>query len=232
MLTIICGEDIVASRRLLQQLKQNYKQRGYVIEQITTSQIIEIQKSNEGVVDLFGQEAVYFVENLSSQYKGRGKSEFKTAVDEFSKHKTMHLVDWENGKSAYGLATLKKLTHDFHEQKPLKNIFQLLDDCVPGNLKQFHATFHTVLETQDAMFVYTLLWRHIRKLVLANEGVLDPKTPPWQRGKIQGQARQWKSEKLINFYEGLARIDSGMKTASSTFSITESIDLLACYYLK
>lgn len=232
MLTIICGEDTAASREQLRTLKQNYKKKGFLVQYVTPKDLPEILKSNDGVIDLFGQESVYTVENISSVYKGRGKSEFKTAIDELSRHEKLHVIDWENGKSAYELTTLKKLTNSFYESKPQRSIFQLLDMTTPGNIQGFISTLRSVQETQDNMFIYTLLWRHVRKLLLAADGIFDKKTAPWQKGKLQTQARSWPKEKLVSFYEGLVKIDFGMKTSSSTFDIRESIEILACYYLK
>ena len=126
MLTIICGEDTAASREQLRALKQNYRKKGFTVQDTEPKLLPEILKNNEGVIDLFGQESVYAIENLSSLYKGRGKSDFKTAVDTLSKHEKLHVIDWENGKSAYELTTLKKLTSSFHESKPQQSIFQLL----------------------------------------------------------------------------------------------------------
>ncbi len=232
MLTIICGEDIAASRTKFQTLKQQYRTKGYAIQQVSASELPEILKSNEGVTDLFGQESVYAVENISSLYKGRGKTEFKTAVNELSNHASLHVLAWENGKSAYELSTLKKITTSFHESAPQQSIFQLLDATVPGNCNGFVQTLKTIHETQDIMFIYTLLWRHTRKLILASEGIFDKKTAPWQKGKLQAQAKRWSKDNLARFYEGLAKIDLGMKTSSSTFDVRESIEILACYYLK
>lgn len=232
MLTIICGEDTAASRDTLSTLKQAYRTKGFLIQNVAASALPDILKSNEGVIDLFGQESIYVTENLSSLYKGRGKSDFKTAVEELSKHASLHILDWENGKSAYELTTLKKLTNNFHEAKPSKSVFDLLDVAMPGKVVVFIQTLQKVLQTQDSMFIYTLLWRHIRKLILAHDNSYDSKTPPWQRGKLLSQAKAWQKEKLMSFYEGLAKIDFSMKTSSSTFDIRESIEILACYYLK
>lgn len=232
MLTVICGEDTVASRNHLQQLKAQFKQKGYSIQNTTVSELPDILKSNEGVVDLFGQESVYIVENVSSKYKGRGKTDFKTAVDALGQSDKFHVVDWESGKSAYELSALKKKASTFQEFKPSQNIFQLLDACYPHNLKPFIRILTEVAETQEDMFIYTLLWRHVRKLIQARENKLDSKTPPWQRGKLTAQANSWSQKTLVNFYEGLVKIDRGMKTNTSTFSIRESIEILACYYLK
>lgn len=232
MLTIICGEDIPAARQHLVSLKQKYKEKGYSIQQISLNDLPAVYKSSQGVIDLFGQESVYFVDAISSKYKGRGKNEFKDTVVEISKNPTLHVVSWEEGKSAYDLATIKKIATTFNESKPAKNVFELLDYAYPGNLQEFLSTLEIVTNSQDIVFIYTLLWRHVRKLILAQENIFDKTVQPWQKGKIVQQAQMWDKKKLLAFYEGLIKIDQGMKTSTSTFDMKESIEILACYYLR
>lgn len=232
MLTIICGEDISTARQRLISLKEQYKKKGYNIQQIPVNELPDVYKSSQGVIDLFGQESVYFVDGLSSKYKGRGKNEFKDTIQEISKHPTTHVVSWEEGKSAYDLSTIKKIATTFDESRPSRTIFQLLEACYPGNLKEFLSTLEIVTTSQDIVFVYTLLWRHMRKLILAREGIFDKTTQAWQKGKIMQQANLWDKKKLISFYEGLIKIDQGMKTSTSTFDMKESIEILACYFLR
>ena len=232
MLTVICGEDQETARKYLISIKDSFKKKGYSLMEVLVADLPEVYKNSSGVVDLFGQKTVYVVDGLSKQYKGRTKTAFKQTVDALVKDKNIHLIDWEAGKSGYILSTLKKLADSFQEYKPGKNVFQLLDSCYPGNLKSFLATLDVVLKTQEVMFVYTLLTRHIKKLLMATDGHFDSKTAPWQRGKLQSQARMWKMKQLVNFYDGLIRIDVATKSGSSTFDIRDSIEILACYYLK
>lgn len=232
MLTIICGEDISTARQQLLTFKEQYKKKGYLIQNVPLNDLPDVYKSSKGVVDLFGQESAYFVDGISSKYKGRGKNEFKDIILEISKNPTMHVVSWEEGKSAYDLTTIKKIATTFVESKPARNIFELLDSCYPGNINEFLYNLEIVTTSQDIMFVYTLLWRHIRKLILAHEQIFDKTVQPWQRGKLSQQANQWQEKKLLAFYEGLIKIDQGMKTSTSTFDLKESIEILACYYLR
>ncbi len=232
MLTVICGEDQETARKYLLSIKDTFKNKGYSLMDVLLADLSEVYKNSSGVVDLFVQKTAYFVDRLSKQYKGRAKTPFKKVVEELSKDKNIHLVDWEGGKSAYELSSLKKLAYSFAEYKPGKNVFQLLDACYPGNLKSFLSTLDIVLGTQDQTFVYTLLTRHIKKLIMAQDGHFDSRTAPWQRGKLQYQAKMWKMKSLVNFYEGLIRIDVSTKSGNSTFDIRESIEILACYYLK
>lgn len=118
MLTIVCGEDIASARNSLLLLKEQYKKKGYAIQQVSLNDLPSVYKSSQGVVDLFGQESVYFVDQISSKYKGRGKNEFKDTILEISKNPTLHMISWEEGKSAYDLTTIKKIASQFIELKP------------------------------------------------------------------------------------------------------------------
>ncbi len=232
MLTIIAGEDSTASRNKLQELKNKYQNDNYSIQEVSPTDVPDLLKNAEGVTDLFGKESVYLVSNLSSKYKGREKTPFKDSVQELSQSTSIHLVDWENGKSAYELSGLKRIATTFFEAKPQKSIFELLDACVPGNLSAFLNVVDLVCKTQDIGFIYALLSKHVRKLILASENALDSKTAPWQRGKLKAQADRWDQKNLVKFYEGLARIDISMKTSSTPYDLRGSIELLVCYYLK
>jgi len=232
MLTIIAGEDTVTSRHKLQELKEQYRKKGYSIDVVSTADIPDLLKNAEGVTNLFGQESMYIADNASSKYKGRAKTPYKEAIQEIAKSDSIHLIDWEEGKSAYDLTTIKKIATTFYEAKPPKNIFELLDACIPGNLNDFLKALAIVNTSQDIGFIYALLCRHVRKLHLASEGIIDTKTPPWQRGKLSLQSKKWDPKKLQKFYEGLARIDISMKTNTTPYDLRESIELLVCYYLK
>ncbi|QQS43628.1 hypothetical protein IPM65_05780 [Candidatus Roizmanbacteria bacterium] len=232
MLTIIAGEDTIRSREKLQELKEQYKQKGYSIDLVAIADIPDLLKNADGVTNLFGQESVYITENASSKYKGRAKTPYKDAVQQIAKSSVIHLIDWEEGKSSYDLATIKKIATTFYEAKPEKTIFELLDACYPGNLEDFLRSLEIVNASQDMGFIYALLCRHVRKLYLASEGIIDTKTPPWQRGRISFQAKKWDTQKLMKFYEGLARIDTSMKTNTTPYDLKKSVELLVCYYLK
>lgn len=232
MLTVIAGEDSVTSRSKLQSLKKSFEEKGYAIAQTTVSQLEDVLKNSAGVRDLFGKQSIYFVEGISNKYVGREKTVFKDTVQKLTAEKDIHVVDWENGKSAYELSGLKRIATTFDEYKPGKNIFQLLDFCYPGNIKVFIDTLSIVTKTQEITFVYALLWKHIRKLIQAKKGTLDPAIPSWQKQKIEFQAARWDENMLISFYEKLARIDVSLKTNQTPFDLKESLELLVCYYLK
>ena len=105
-----------------------------------------------------------------------------------------------------------------------------MDACYPGNLKQFVSNLKIISELTEDIFIFIMLARHMRKILITKLGEKLPKLMSWQIAKLSNQAKYWKLENLINFYQGLHRIDVNAKT-NSPYSIKESLDILACYYL-
>lgn len=232
MLTIFCGEDIEKARTKFNEFINNEKIKGFKLHHIKSDEVLNILKNDEGVFDLFGNQLLYQSEYISKKYKGRVKDEYKEAIQKISLSKNVNLISWEGGLSAYDLSTIKKITTNFFESKPSKSIFELLDLIYPGNLNAFLATLEIILPITEELFIYTMIRQHIRKLHHFAEGVIDNKTPPWQKIKIKNQALKWEKHKLKKFYEKLLNIDVTIRTGETTYNYMESIKLLVCYYLK
>ena len=48
---------------------------------------------------------------------------------------------------------------------------------------------------------------------------------PWQKGKMIKQAEGFSDEKLMDLYQKLYVIESGMKTGGNTLSLSDTIDI-------
>lgn len=227
MLTIVCGEDTIVSRQYFQKLKDQYKSKGYEVCLIQKAdpETLRIQTSETN--SLFSEKRVFFSEHLVKFLK-RSKSKEVLAQIQTIMKSDIEWIDWEQ-YSAREISNPKGAT--IKELKPSSSIFKLLDECYPGNLKQFMNDMNAVLESQEDGFIYAMLCKHIRSLVLAKADGLSTATSPWQKSKLSSQARLWTDDKLIAFYEGLARIDISVKTSSSPYGIKKSLDILACYLL-
>ncbi|MDA1317070.1 MAG: hypothetical protein O3B87_03525 [bacterium] len=232
MLTIFAGEDSATSRRAFTSILQSYKEKNFDIRSVALNEIESIVLDDAGVTTLFGQEQIYTVENASKKYKGREKTSYKTAIQEIAKDKHKMLIDWEDGKSAYDLTTLKRIATDFRESKAQRSIFEVLDYCYPGNVIQFLSSYYIVLKSHDASFIFIMLCKHIRSLIQAQSNVYEKGSQSWQRLKIDQQAKLWDQTKLKKFYDGLARIDISSKSQASPYDLSQSIEVLVCYYLR
>ena len=227
MLTIICGEDIVTSRAFLSSLKKDYLKDGVDVQAIRFDDIVEINRWLGDSLTLFSQKKVFFTEFLNKKIK-RDSKKILTELTIISKLKDVELVDWEDvGSRQLKLSKIAKVK----EFKPAKTIFKLLDCISPGNKNTFLNSLEQLSSSLDESFIFIMMARHVRNLILASQDILPPRMQSWQFGKLKYQARFWSSEKLVKFYEGLMRIDIASKTGKSPYSIKESIDILACYFL-
>ncbi|PIY72022.1 hypothetical protein COY87_03150 [Candidatus Roizmanbacteria bacterium CG_4_10_14_0_8_um_filter_33_9] len=240
MLTIICGEDTIKSREYYTSLKNSYIQKGYQIQSVQPSQIEEIQLWIGESQNLFFDKHVFFVENLESRIiRSRGKKSIKPKknntktiediVIDLTNNKTIDLIDWEEGKQAREIK-LKNLV-EIKEFKLTTSIFKLQDALYPSNLTNFIQILNSVASYQDAQFIFLMLARFTRSLILAQDNLFTKTTQQWQQYKLKKQAFLWSKTKLIGWYEGMFRIDLTMKTGSNPFGIIKSLEILACHYL-
>lgn len=227
MLTIICGEDTITSRNYFTSLKKNFSSKGFEIRDVKYEEVGNITRWLADSPTLFFKKRVFFSENLNKKIKRDSKTILKELQD-IEKMKDVELIDWE-GVSQWELK-LKKLGR-VKEFKPDKTIFKLLDTLYPGNRTVFISLLDSLGQKLDENFIFIILVRYVRNLIIIKEGAVPPRMQPWQTYKLKSQADRWKSENLVNFYEALFKIDVGLKTSSNPFSIKESLAILACHFL-
>jgi DNA polymerase III delta subunit len=229
MLYIICGEDNVSSRDYFLQLQSEYKEKGNDLKKIAPSDLNEVLMSSADTPNLFGQQQIFLAENLNKVVsRKKGNKPFEL-LEQISKNKQTILLDWEDGISQRELkiSALGKVK----EFKPSASIFKLLDACYPSNLQTFIFLLRSVCTTQNEMFVYIMLRRHIRNLLLVSSKAQISTLQSWQVHKLQQQVKFWIPDALISFYERLISLDISLKTGKNAYSLKSSLELLACYYL-
>lgn len=233
MIHIYCGEDSVAARKAYSNALDSYRTANYEVLSLTPSTLADLPKGLAESVGLFSEKKVFSIENLEKHGLKKStkakKNELYEALLGFAKNKEVEIVDYEEGKAAR-LLKLKDIA-TIHESKLDVSIFQFIELWVPGNKKKCIDALSVLTETQDELFIFIMLARHIRQVVLASKNCLSSKLPPWQKYKIQGAAKKWTEGALIGFYEGLIRIEIGVKSSSNPYGVTKSLEILACHYL-
>ena len=232
MLTIICGEDTAASRKYFDDLKKQYLTENYFASEVKPEQVSEITKELANSNNLFEEKRLFITTNLDKYYKKitfrkRGEDPLSKALSEISASKQIIVLDWED-KSAWELK-IKKIT-PVKEFKMKEDIFKLLDSLYPKNKLNFLQILDSLSQSTEEQFIFIMLARHIRNLILAASNSL-PNMAPWQKSRVISQAQKWSSENLVKFYEGIQRIDIGLKTSSNPQGIKKSLDILACFFL-
>jgi hypothetical protein len=85
-------------------------------------------------------------------------------------------------------------------------------------------SFHQIIQTQDAEFVFAMIMRQVR-LLLAYVSDGSYSGSPFGRNKIVTQSSHFQLGKLMELHRQLLAIDIGQKTSKSALSITQEIDL-------
>lgn len=227
MFQIICGEDIVASRSYYNSLREDYLKQGYQIQIIDYEQVLTLATQTAWSMSLFNEKQIYVTENLNKKY--RTSKEILAIFEKIHSLEHVVLIDWEDGKSAWELK-LKKIGK-VKEFKPNETIFRLLDSCYPGNKQSFLSNLDHFANNNNEQFIFIMLVRAIRQLVITLNDPSSLKAPPWQKYKIISHAKKWKPDNLLKFYASLQRIDTLTKTNTYPQTIKQSLDILACFFL-
>jgi hypothetical protein len=229
MLTIICGEDSVTSRNYFTDQQLLLKEKDFEIVNIDYYQVLELDETGSSEISLFTSKRAYFTQNLNKKVFKKMSDRNEKKIKAIIASKEIQVFDWEEETSSRDLKSIKGII--MKEFKPDKNIFKLLDSCYPGNLKTFIDTLNTLSESTEDIFIFIMLARHMRNILITKTGEKIPKLMSWQIGKLANQAKYWELKNLINFYQGMHRIDVNSKTNGTPFSVKKSLDILACYYL-
>jgi hypothetical protein len=229
MLTIICGEDNISSRNYFIEIQSSFRSKGYDIQSIGTDQILEIPRWLGESQTLFNKKMAYFTENISKKITRKGSGPFAKTIEQIIEMKDVELISWENALSLRELKIPKQAI--IKEFKADTTIFKFLDSCFPGNGKQFVTLLHSLPEKIEVSFIFIMLVRHIRNLLLIQQNTPPKTIQQWQVWKLKSQLKYWKNEALLNFYDALLKIEISSKTGNNPYTIKKSLDLLACYFL-
>jgi len=230
MLTIICGEDSVASRNYFTEQQRIFKEKDFEIVNIDYHQVLELDESEASSASLFTLKRIYFTNSLNKKVLKKMSAKTERKIKEVISSKLIQVFDWEEETTSRNLKSIKGII--IKEFRLNQNIFKLLDSCYPGNLKRFVTILQILSESTEDIFIFIMLARYMRNVLSVKMGEKIPKLMSWQIAKLSNQAKFWKLENLINFYQGLHRIDVNSKTNGTPFSIKKSLDILACYYLS
>ena len=228
MLTIICGEDSVASYNYFYNLKNEFKKKEYEIYDIEPSDISEITSWRGESESLFSIKKAFFIQNLNKKTNKKNLNQLKI-INQLINSKDIEVISYEEGIPSRFLKFGEKAK--IKEFKISENIFKLLDACYPNNLKNFVSLLNSVKANADEIFIFIMLTRHMRNVLAIKIDPNSSKLAPWQAAKLKHQASLWQTEKLVSFYNSFHNIDLSMKTNSSPYSPCNSLDILSSYYL-
>jgi DNA polymerase III delta subunit len=177
-------------------------------EKIDLNELIQATMSNS----LFGGEKVIVIENLFSRRKSTLLDDILNWLKNYEE--SNELIFWE--KKKIGKVAQRKLPKNItvKEFKTPVIVFKLVDLLSPKNKKQTLIMLEKALITDPAEFLFVMIARQIRLMIMAKGGE-KLKGAPWMIGKWKKQASEFEMESLINSYQKLYKIDKEIKTGKT-----------------
>lgn len=228
MVTIIHGEDTTKSREYYLQERAKYPEKVILDESNLTLTDFLQATSNNG---LFGDQQVIFIEDLLS--KRKASSELDAIITQIILITQTPLFLYEPKE-----LTPKQL-QQFNNSNNVtikhflipKTVFTFLDALLPGNGKKAIMLFHQLLENEDVNFALFMLQRQIRILLSFQETSTSTisevsRLAPWQKGKLEKQAKAFAQNALLRLYEHLFQLELGQKTGTLSQPLDQAIDFL------
>lgn len=220
MITILHGDNIVASRNRLKELSDEARLKKLELirldgQTLNQDELIQALESSS----LFGQERLVIIEKLSPAIK----------IDYLFQHADKQIIVWE--PKALTSAVLKKL-------KTIKNvnlqlfktpavIFKFLDSIKPGNNQSMLNLFHQCLEKDSVEMIFYMLCRRFSQLIQAlDQNGVHLQGAPWQIGKLKSQAKNFSLKSLLHLQQQLLSIDANIKAGRNIIPLSSQLDLL------
>ncbi|MEK7572195.1 MAG: hypothetical protein AAB553_08045 [Patescibacteria group bacterium] len=227
MLTIIHGDDTASSRKFFLQQKEQFPDALlWEGDKVTITDLAQIFSGGA----LFEESKTLFVEQLLTKQKR--KSEYEaliTTIQEYGKENT--IVLWEGkelDRSMLQPFTIARI-------QPFKlpqSLFQLLDSLRPGNGKNLIKLLHQTIETTEGEMVFFMLIRQVRLLLALSSAPIESpideikRMQPWQKSKLEQQAKLFTINQLKDLYHKLFTIESKQKTGKLALPLIPTIDFL------
>lgn len=227
MILVVAGEDVRASRSHLINLKDDYIKKGFTLRPISFEELPQLRLWLGSSPNLFNSPFVFIGEHFNKKINMRNKVLAEELI-EINRSTEISLLIWEELPKR--LLKLGKIAQV--KEFPLRDsIFKLLDSFFPSNRSKFLQILEGLTEYVEDSFIFAMLVRHTRNLILAKSQALPKTIQPWQASKLIKQSTYWRKEDLLRFYEALLRIDIANKTSSNPYTFKQSIDILSVHFL-
>ena len=225
MLTIVHGEDTIASRNFLFSFIQSAKKKN--------QEIIKFSPQNltiEGLItafegSLFSQQKLIVIEFLNSLPSSL-KKQIINCINQHKKNNHIIIFEKKIVTSTWLRQFPNAINHSF---KPSSIIFHFLDTLGVKKKRKENLQFLNQLFGQKATgLAFYFLIKRLEDLILLKEKNLASLSvkAPWQKQKLIQQSKNFTQQQLINFLSQLAILDFRQKTGQLPCSFEFSLELL------
>jgi hypothetical protein len=223
MLTILHGENIVASRNFLNSLIKQAQRKGIAIAKLANEnfQINNLVSALEP--DLFGQIKLVILDEFQ-KFSPQNQKDITKVARKLAPEN--HLIIWSNKKL---LAKTLKLFPQSKSQlfKPSSRIFKFLDFLAPKNKINNLRLLNQTLAQDGVNLVFYLLIGRIEELILVKTGhQSELKKAPWQTKRLIFQAEKFPLPTLEKLLKQLILLDYRQKTGRLAYTPDFGLELL------
>lgn len=225
-ITVYCGDDIISSRRAFLDELESLRNQNLELTKISGKELdVNQLELLSTPISLFGQKRCLAIDGLLSLPKSKDKDKIIEIVTRRIGGLDCYIVIWE--KKDFSRAEQQKFGQEFifKNFKLPEVLFKFLEKLSPSKTAENLRMFSAVIESVDPAFVFLMLVRQIRLLILSSENEVDS-LPPWQVHKLSSQAKLFEKEKLCEIYKRLLEIDFQQKTSSFASDLSSELDLL------
>ncbi len=223
MLTILHGENTVASRNFLGSLIKQSQRKGISITKITNENF-EINNLVSALEpDLFAQKKLILIDEFQ-KFSLQTQKDIAEIVEKLPSEN--HLIIWSNKKLP--AKTLKLFPQGKSQLfKPSSQVFKFLDFLTPDNKINSLNLLNQTLAQDEINLVFYLLIIRIEDLILIKTDNQDKlKKAPWQIRRLVSQAEKFSLPALEKLLKQLILLDYRQKTGRLFYSLEFGLELL------
>lgn len=221
MLYIFHGDDFVSARNKLLDVASNYPR---VITLDADKLTISDLSQNLHVSDLFMDKKCVVIEKVGKL----PKKELEYLENIVKVQKNLPDIIFYNS-TELSKTFLSKFTQAKVETYLFpKLFFTFLDSLTPKNFFRELELLLKMENVESEQVFYAMIKRVRVLLAIKTNSEIEEvsKMSPWQKDKVNSQARQWSEAELTLFYKKLLGIEKMIKSSQLPFSLKQQLDFL------
>ena len=211
-ITVIEGENEVASRKRFIFIKAEIRKRKWDIVKpvrVKDSYVYE-QMANSS---LFSEQTLYVIDGTSVFLEKDYQWISQNSGLNFN------LLIWHSGILSQKIKKMLPKETRYETFQLEKKVFMFLDSLIPGNGERSLKILQEILKTENVEFIFALMAKHFRDLLIAKENVNLLGYPGWRARKVLDQAKKFEGECLARIVKSMADADTASKTGRAELEL-------------
>jgi hypothetical protein len=223
MITLIHGDNIEASRKEFNRLKESMKGREIRTldgKNLDDGMLIQAVESSS----LFSGNTLVVIEYLFGKI-GKQTKRIAAYASILNNVQDTDIILWEDKELGPSIVKqLKGITNRLFAVPP--QIFVFLDGIRPGNARILLPLYQSLITEEAPELVFAMLVKRIRFLIQLQDNQIPSGMSPWQINRLTTQSKSFTMEQLIALYTKLHNNEILLRTGNSPFTSSQHVELL------